>query len=428
MNVLPMVFVTGLHRSGTSLLHRILRDHPDISGFRNTGVSEDEGQHLQTVLPRAGAFGGPGQCARNPAAHMTETNPLATEKNAEALFAQWAPYWDLGKRYLVEKSPVTLTRTRLHQALFPSARFVVILRHPIAVALATYNALASGGSIPEPSLEDLIENWVVGYETYREDAAYLRQLVEVRYEELAVRPQQVVEALYKWLGLETAPLTETIDPYVDQCYLEQWAAMSTDPGHEGDIRRALRFEERARSFGYSLLDVPSHGDRDTTVLETDRLVLREVQYSDVDAIASLCGDEEVMRYFGGAMPREQVWGEIMAYREEYRHKGYSFWAVRSKADGRLIGQCGLRCRDVDGKQETEVGYMFARPYWGQGLATEAARAVLDYALGPLGLARVLALVDLGNERSLRLVERLGMQVAGKTEDHGREHAVFSAER
>jgi hypothetical protein len=81
------VFVTGLHRSGTSPLHRCLRRHPQISGFENTGVAEDEGQHLQTVLPRGGAYGGPGRFGRHPEAHITETHPLANPETAEALFA-----------------------------------------------------------------------------------------------------------------------------------------------------------------------------------------------------------------------------------------------------------------------------------------------------------------------------------------------------
>jgi len=76
------IFVAGLHRSGTSVLHQILRSHPSVSGFFNTGVPEDEGQHLQTVFRPAMAFGGPGRFGFDPNSYMNEHHRLATAKNA----------------------------------------------------------------------------------------------------------------------------------------------------------------------------------------------------------------------------------------------------------------------------------------------------------------------------------------------------------
>jgi hypothetical protein len=155
------VFVTGLHRSGTSPLHRCLRRHPQIGGFHDTGVPKDEGQHLQTILPRGGAYGGPGRFGRHPHAHWTERHPLATPETAAALFTQWRSNWDLAKPYLVEKTPITLLRTRFFQALFPDAYFVIIIRHPIAVAIATYNACVVNGVADGLTLTDLIEHWLI---------------------------------------------------------------------------------------------------------------------------------------------------------------------------------------------------------------------------------------------------------------------------
>src|SRR5271170_7939594 len=102
------IFVTGLHRSGTSPLHRCLSAHPSVSGFANTGIFEDEGQHLQTILPNGLEFGGPGRFGFHPDAHMTESHPLATPRTGERVFEQWKNHWDLSKPYLVEKSPPTL--------------------------------------------------------------------------------------------------------------------------------------------------------------------------------------------------------------------------------------------------------------------------------------------------------------------------------
>lgn len=81
-----IVFIGGLHRSGTSLLHEILREHSSISGFHKTGVFKDEGQHLQSVYLPAKAFGGPGRFGFDQAAFMDENHVLATQESAELLF------------------------------------------------------------------------------------------------------------------------------------------------------------------------------------------------------------------------------------------------------------------------------------------------------------------------------------------------------
>jgi hypothetical protein len=133
----PIAFIAGLHRSGTSLVHQILRDHPDVSGFRNTGVPKDEGQHLQTVYPPARSFGGPGRFGFDPGSYLDETSPLCTPAHAERLWREWSPHWDLSRPVLIEKSPPSLLRTRYFQRLFPASRFIVIVRNPIVVAMAT---------------------------------------------------------------------------------------------------------------------------------------------------------------------------------------------------------------------------------------------------------------------------------------------------
>src|SRR4051794_31204460 len=117
-----LLFVGGLHRSGTTPLARALSAHPEVSGFSNTGVPEDEGQHLQDVYPSAHLLGGPGRFARNSSAHLTESSGLATSESASRLWTSWAPYWDLNKRVLVEKTPSNLLMTRFLQRLFRRQR------------------------------------------------------------------------------------------------------------------------------------------------------------------------------------------------------------------------------------------------------------------------------------------------------------------
>jgi hypothetical protein len=110
------VFIGGLHRSGTSLLHRLLTSHPAISGFSDTGVPEDEGQHLQSVYKPAKDHGGPGRFAFDPASHLTEADASSEAEAARRLWQDWHPRWELDCPVLVEKSLPNVVRTRYLQA------------------------------------------------------------------------------------------------------------------------------------------------------------------------------------------------------------------------------------------------------------------------------------------------------------------------
>ena len=131
------VFLAGLHRSGTTLLARLLAAHPQVSGFSGTGAPADEGQHLQRVYPSDHEYGRPGRFGFAPEMHLTESSPLLSEESARTLWEEWSPHWDLSSSMLLEKSPPNLLKTRFLQALFPASSFVVVVRHPIPVSLAT---------------------------------------------------------------------------------------------------------------------------------------------------------------------------------------------------------------------------------------------------------------------------------------------------
>src|SRR5437763_1837788 len=113
-------------------------------------------------------------------------------------------------------------------------------------------------------------------------------------------------------------------------------------------------------------------------LETGRLVMREWRASDIDAFAKIYGDAEVMRYLGGeALARNDAWRNISTSAGHWVLRGYGLWVVERKSDGTVIGRVGLI--NPEGWPSLEVGWTLGREYWGQGYATESARAALNYA-------------------------------------------------
>lgn len=247
-----LVFIGGLHRSGTTPVARLLGSHPAVSGFSGTGVTEDEGQHLQRVYPAARTYGGAGRFALDPAAHLTEASPLATPEAAAALMAQWTPYWDVSRRVLVEKSPPNLVMTRFLQSLFPDARFVVVVRHPAVVALST------GRWRRTSSLRRLVEHWLAGHETFLDDAPRVRALHVLKYEDLVRRPESTLGNLGHFLGLEGPIPHDTLQTHRSDAYEAAWQGLrdSRRPWIRLPLERTLRdLEPRVRRFGYSLRDL-----------------------------------------------------------------------------------------------------------------------------------------------------------------------------
>jgi ribosomal-protein-alanine N-acetyltransferase len=143
------------------------------------------------------------------------------------------------------------------------------------------------------------------------------------------------------------------------------------------------------------------------VLVTQRLVLRPVTTEDYPALQAHWGTPDVRQFlFDGAMltPAE-ITETIEESQRDFAVAGYGLWLVREPAETALIGTVGLRPLEGIG---LEIFYSLAPGSWGQGYATEAARAVVERALGPLGLPEVLAEVDEGNAASVAVVKRLGM--------------------
>lgn len=164
------------------------------------------------------------------------------------------------------------------------------------------------------------------------------------------------------------------------------------------------------------------------ILETPRLSLREMTWDDLDFLARLLGDERVMRHYPKCYTRDEARLWLDRVIERYAAHGHAFWLVSLRATGEPIGQVGLLEQQVDGVDESEIGYMIHAPYWRQGYALEAATAVRDYAFGSLDIPRVISLVRPVNIPSQRVALRIGMKPEKLTLWHNLEHIVFSLSR
>jgi len=155
-------------------------------------------------------------------------------------------------------------------------------------------------------------------------------------------------------------------------------------------------------------------------ITTERLTLRPYRPEDVEPIhAVLYGDEQARRFTGGVWEMAVTRTIIEGYIERQSIDGYSFWAVLESGSGELIGEAGLTPLGADNEgPEVELGYAFAPHAWGHGHATEAGRAVLDAAFGPLTLERVVAVVDDANAGSRNVLAKLGFGAAGRRRVYG----------
>lgn len=145
------------------------------------------------------------------------------------------------------------------------------------------------------------------------------------------------------------------------------------------------------------------------VLRTPRLVLRGWHEDDLQPFADLNADPEVMEHFPGVLSRQQSDLLVDGIRGGFSTQGFGLWAVQV-AGGRFIGFTGLWVPNFEAAFTPciEVGWRLARPAWGHGYATEAAVAALTFAFDVAGIDEVVSFTSMTNERSQRLMRRLGM--------------------
>ena len=163
------------------------------------------------------------------------------------------------------------------------------------------------------------------------------------------------------------------------------------------------------------------------ILETSRLILRHQVPDDLDSLYALYCDPDVIQYIPDA-PR--------SYKEtqeelEWHMNGHpkrpelGLWATIHKETGLFIGRCGLLPWVIDQREEVEVAYLLAKKYWGQGLGTEVAQAIVRYAFEELHLSRLVCMVSPGNQASAKVARNIGMTLEKEMVDAMGPYLLFS---
>ena len=165
----------------------------------------------------------------------------------------------------------------------------------------------------------------------------------------------------------------------------------------------------------------------TIILETERLILRRLTMDDLDALFTLYRDPEVRKYFPeGTLTYEETKEELEWIIDVYYGQyGFGLWATIHKETGEFIGRCGLLPWTIEERPEVEVAYMLAKAYWGQGLGTEAAQAILHYGFEQLHFSRLICLVDPGNDASSKVARKIGMTLEKDGDINGERTLLYA---
>ncbi len=153
-------------------------------------------------------------------------------------------------------------------------------------------------------------------------------------------------------------------------------------------------------------------------ITTERLRLRPFTPTDAPTMHQIMSGKDVLRYFPSTQspPAERIPKMIDRWLSHWQENGYGLWAVELRSTGELLGRCGLQY--IPETNEVEIDFILGRPYWGQGFATEAGRASLQFGLQTLNLSTIVGIVHPENVASQRALEKLGLQFIEATEYFG----------
>jgi RimJ/RimL family protein N-acetyltransferase len=163
------------------------------------------------------------------------------------------------------------------------------------------------------------------------------------------------------------------------------------------------------------------------ILETNRLLLRRFVINDLDVLFMFYSDPEVIKYIPDA-PRtyDETKEELEWFLNGHpKFPELGLWATIYKEKDQFVGRCGLLPWTIDGQNEVEVAFAFSKEYWGQGLATEVAQALLQYGFEYLQLSRLICLIDHDNQASIKVATKIGMTFEKEGEDEVGPFLVYA---
>ncbi len=160
-------------------------------------------------------------------------------------------------------------------------------------------------------------------------------------------------------------------------------------------------------------------------MKTDRLTLREMTEADLDAIAGILGDEQVMKYYPRTKTREEAGNWIRWNRRLCADHGFGLWIMTLEETGDFVGECGLTIQVVSGIREIEVGYHVLPAYQGRGYATEAAAACRNFARDQLSIDRLIAVINPDNVASQAVAERIGLRPEKRAVMYGEDRLIYA---
>jgi RimJ/RimL family protein N-acetyltransferase len=146
----------------------------------------------------------------------------------------------------------------------------------------------------------------------------------------------------------------------------------------------------------------------TSVVETERLRLREFGKSDLQELAAMVADEDQMKFYSRTKTSDEASGWISWNIALYTECGFGSWLIASLETSDFLGYCGIRPLTLDGEPEIEIGWHTKKCQWGKGIATEAAMAVRDLAFARFRLSRLVAIIHPDHIASRRVAEKIGM--------------------
>lgn len=161
------------------------------------------------------------------------------------------------------------------------------------------------------------------------------------------------------------------------------------------------------------------------MIETERLILRQMKHEDMEAYLDIFTDPETMKYFGVVFDRGQMEGWIERNLEHQKKHGFSLLTVVLKENNEIIGDCGLETDEIEGKLTVGLGYDFKRKYWNRGYATEAGKAVVEYGFGTFDFDKISGWANPENGPSIRVAEKIGFTRGKSILRGGKEYLLLS---